>query len=183
MQGRLTLALTCFAISAGVVAGCSSSRDERAAVDSAKAAAPATDSASAAPAAAAAPKPGSVSDEIKAAEDSWRIALVSGDTAALSKLTAPEFTMPRAGHPTLTTSRKDLMQEIGGGMVQSDTSAISDLSVKGSGDTAVANLRFYWRPSRMGKPAKVEQETVEDTWVRKGGSWQLVARRASGTKK
>ncbi len=181
MYGRFTRALVWCAISASVVAACSSSRDERAAVDSAKAAAPAADSAAAA--AAVAPKAASVDDEIKAAENSWRIALVSGDTVALGKLTATEFTMPRAGHAALTTSRKDLMSEIGSGMVQSDTSAINGLAVKANGDTAFATLQFYWRPSRMGKPAKVETQTVEDTWVRRGGSWQLVARKASGPRK
>ena len=187
MYGRFTRALVGCAISASVVAACSSSRDAKPAVDSAKAAAPAsaaaTPAASAAGAAPATPAAAAVDDQIKSAEDSWRIALVSGDTVALGKLTAPGFTMPRAGHPALTTSRKDLMSEIGGGMVQSDTSAINDLAVKANGDTAIAKLQFYWRPSRMGKPAKVESETVEDTWVRRGGSWQLVERRASGAAK
>ncbi|HEX7980155.1 MAG TPA: nuclear transport factor 2 family protein [Gemmatimonadaceae bacterium] len=180
MYGRFTRALVLCAISAGAVAACSS-KSERAAVDSAKAAAPATDTAAAAAAAApaAAAPAASVDDQIKEAENSWRIALVSGDTVALGKLTATEFTMPRAGHPQLTTSRKDLMSEIGGGMIQSDTSAINNLAVKASGDTAVAKLVFFWKPSRMGKPAKVESESVEDTWVRRGGNWVLVARKAA----
>ena len=162
------------------VAACSS-KGERAAVDSAKAAAPATDTgaAAAAPAAPAA----SVDDQIREVENTWRIALVSGDTVTLGKLTATEFTMPKAGHPSLTTYRKDLMSDIGSGAVQSDTSAISDLVVKASGDTAVATLKFFWKPSRMGKPAKVETESVTDTWVRRGGNWVLVARKASGPAK
>ena len=182
MYGRFTRAFVLCAISAGAVAACSS-KSERSAVDSAKAAAPAADTAHVAAApAAAAPAAASPDEEIKAAENSWRIALVSGDTVTLGKLTATEFTMPRAGHPSLTTSRKDLMSEIGGGMVQSDTSALNNLAVKASGDTAVATAQFYWKPSRMGKPAKVETESVVDTWVRRGGSWQLVSR-TTATKK
>ena len=177
MYGRFTRAFVLCAISAGAVAACSS-KGERAAVDSAKAAAPATDTAAAA-AAPAAPAPASADEEIKAAENSWRIALVSGDTVTLGKLTAAEFTMPRAGHPSLSTYRKDLMSDIGSGSVQSDTSAINDLSVKANGDTAVANLVFFWKPSRMGKPAKVESEHVVDTWVRRGGNWVLVSRKAA----
>jgi hypothetical protein len=182
MYGRFTRAFVLCAISAGAVAACSS-KGERSAVDSAKAAAPAADTAAAAAApAAAAPAaaaPASVDDQIKEAENSWRIALVSGDTVALGKLTAAEFTMPRAGHPSLSTYRKDLMSEIGGGMIQSDTSAINNLAVKATGDTAIATLQFYWKPSRMGKPAKVESETVQDTWVRRNGNWVLVARKAA----
>jgi len=175
MSGRFTRAFVLCAISAGAVAACSS-KGERSAVDSAKAAAPATDTSAAA---AATTPAASVDDQIKEAENSWRIALVSGDTVALGKLTAPEFTMPRAGHPSLSTYRKDLMSEIGGGMIQSDTSAINNLAVKANGDTAVATLQFYWKPSRMGKPAKVESETVQDTWVRHNGNWVLVARKAA----
>jgi hypothetical protein len=183
MYGRFTRAFVLCAISAGAVAACSS-KGERSAVDSAKAAAPAADTAAAAaaPAAATAPAaaaPASVDDQIKEAENSWRIALVSGDTVALGKLTAAEFTMPRAGHPSLSTYRKDLMSELGGGMIQSDTSAINNLAVKANGDTAIATLQFYWKPSRMGKPAKVESETVRDTWVRRNGTWVLVSRKAA----
>ena len=182
MYGRFTRAFVLCAISAGAVAACSS-KGERAAVDSAKAAAPADTAAAAAAAPAAAAPAASVDDQIKEAENSWRIALVSGDTVTLGKLTAPEFTMPRAGHPSLSTYRKDLMSEIGGGMIQSDTSAVNNLAVKANGDTAVATLQFYWKPSRMGKPAKVESENVQDTWVRRGGTWVLVARKASGAAK
>ncbi|MBW8769743.1 MAG: nuclear transport factor 2 family protein [Gemmatimonadetes bacterium] len=182
MYGRFTRAFVLCAISAGAVAACSS-KSERAAVDSAKAAAPTTDTAAHAAAPAAAAPAASADEEIKAAENSWRIALVSGDTVTLGKMTATEFTMPKAGHPALTTSRKDLMTEIGSGMVQSDTSAVNDLAVKTSGDTAVATGQFYWKPSRMGKPAKVESESFADTWVRRGGNWVLVARKASGPAK
>jgi len=183
MYGRFTRAFVLCAISAGAVAACSS-KGERSAVDSAKAAAPATDTSAAAaattPAGAAPATPAaSVDDQIKEAENSWRIALVSGDTVALGKLTAAEFTMPRAGHPSLSTYRKDLMSELGGGMIQSDTSAINNLAVKANGDTAIATLQFYWKPSRMGKPAKVESETVQDTWVRRNGNWVLVSRKAA----
>ena len=180
MYGRFTRAFILCAISAGAVAACSSKGEH--AVDSAKAAAPATDTAAtaaAAPAATPAPAAASPDEEIKAAENSWRIALVSGDTVTLGKLTASEFTMPRAGHPTLSTYRKDLMSDISSGSVQSDTSAINDLSVKANGDTAVANLVFFWKPSRMGKPAKVESERVVDTWVRRNGNWVLVSRKAA----
>jgi ketosteroid isomerase-like protein len=183
MYGRFTRAFVLCAISAGAVAACSS-KSERAAVDSAKAAAPAADTAHvAAPAAAAPAAAASPEQDVKAAENSWRIALVSGDTVTLGKLTATEFSMPRAGHPSLSTYRKDLMSEIGSGMVQSDTSALNDLTVKANGDTAVATAQFYWKPSRMGKPAKVETESIVDTWVRKGGSWQLVSRKSATTTK
>ena len=179
MQGRFTLALVCGAMSAALIAGCSSGRD--AAADSAKAAANEADTTAVAAPAATPAGPAALSDQIRDAENAWRIALVSGDTVELSKLTAPRFTMVEPGRGT-TRSRKQLMEDVGGGTVQSDTSAISDLAVTGSGDSAVAKLTFYWRPSRMGKPAKVETGPVEDVWVRADSTWKLAVRRAGGAK-
>jgi hypothetical protein len=178
MQGRFTLALVCGAMSAALIAGCSSGRD--AAADSAKAAA-AVAADTTATAAAAPAGPAALSDQIRDAENAWRIALVSGDTVELGKLTATGFTMVEPGRGT-TRSRSQLMNDVGGGMVQSDTSAISDLSVRSSGDSAIATLTFYWRPSRMGKPAKVETGTVEDVWVRADSTWKLAVRRAGDSK-
>jgi hypothetical protein len=179
MQGRFMFALVCGAMSAALIAGCSPGRD--ASADSAKAAAAvATDSA--ATAATAAPAgPAALSDQIRDAENAWRIALVSGDTVELSKLTATGFTMVEPGRGT-TRSRSQLMNDVGGGTVQSDTSAINDLAVSGSGDSAIAKLTFYWRPSRMGKPAKVETGPVEDVWVRADSTWKLAVRRAGDSK-
>lgn len=179
MQGRFTLALVSGAMSAALIVSCSSGRD--AAADSAKAAAAvATDTT--APAATPAPAgPAALSDQIRDAENAWRIALVSGDTVELSKLTAKGFTMVEPGRGT-TRSRSQLMNDVGGGMVQSDTSAISDLAVSGSGDSATAKLTFYWRPSRMGKPGKVETGPVEDVWVRADSTWKLAVRRAGDAK-
>jgi hypothetical protein len=179
MQGRFTRALVCGATSAALIAGCSSGRD--AAADSAKAAAAVATDTTATAATPAPAGPAALSDQIRDAENAWRIALVSGDTVELSNLTASGFTMVEPGRGT-TRSRKQLMDEVSGGTVQADTSAISDLAVSGSGDSAVAKLTFYWRPSRMGKPAKVETGPVEDVWVHADSTWKLAVRRAGSAK-
>ena len=152
---------------AAVVAGCSSGRDEAARTDSARA-----DSA-AAPASSAA----TLTEDIRAAENAWRIGVTGGDTVELGRITASEFTMVGSTGPASTVTRAALMKQISQGEVQADSSSISDLTVNGSGDSATADLTFFWRVSRMGKPPKAETLKVTDSWVKRDGRWQLASRK------
>ena len=176
MQGRFAVALAWGGMAA-VVAGCSSGRDA-AARDSARAdsaaiaAAPSVDSA--APASSAA----TLTEDIRAAENAWRIGVTGGDTVELGRITAPEFTMVGATGPASTVTRANLMKQISQGEVQADSSSVSDLTVNGSGDSATADVTFFWRVSRMGKPPKGETTKVTDTWVKRDGRWQLASRKA-----
>ena len=177
MHGRFALTVLCGAISAGTM-GCSSGRDEAALTDSARAdsaavaAAPGADP-SAAPVSSAA----TLTEDIRAAENAWRIGLTAGVTVELGRITAPEFTMVGATGPASTVTRANLMKQISQGEVQADSSSISDLTVNGTGDSATADLTFFWRVSRMGKAPKAETTKVTDTWVKRDGRWQLASRR------
>jgi hypothetical protein len=177
MHGRFAVALAWGGMTA-VVAGCSSGRDESARADSVRAdsaavaAAPGAGSA-AAPASSAA----TLTEDIRAAENAWRIGLTGGDTVELGRITAPEFTMVGTTGPASTVTRASLMKQISQGEVQADSSSISDLTVNGSGDSATADLTFFWRVSRMGKAAKAETMKVTDTWVKRDGRWQLASRK------
>ena len=178
MHGRFAVALAWGGMAA-VVAGCSSGRDESARADSVRAdsaavaAAPGADSA-AAPASSAA----TLTEDIRAAENAWRIGLTGGDTVELGRITAPGFTMVGSTGPASTVTRANLMKQISQGEVQADSSSVSDLTVNGSGDSATADLTFFWRVSRMGKAAKAETMKVTDTWVKRDGRWQLASRKA-----
>jgi hypothetical protein len=175
MHGRFAVALAWGGMAA-VLAGCSSGRDEAARTDTARAdsaavaAAPATDAA--APASAA-----TLTEDIRAAENAWRIGLTGGDTVELGRITAPEFTMVGSTGPASTVTRANLMKQISQGEVSADSSSISDLTVNGTGDSATADLTFFWRVSRMGKAPKAETMKVTDTWVKRDGRWQLASRR------
>ncbi|MFL5619390.1 MAG: nuclear transport factor 2 family protein, partial [Gemmatimonadaceae bacterium] len=143
--------------------------------DSAAAAAtasPRADSA-AAPAAGA----GALTSDITAAENSWRIAVTGGDTVELGRITAPGFTMVGSTGPASTVTRATLMKQVSQGMLQADSSSVSNLTVNGSGDSATADLTFFWHVSRNGKPAKAETMQVTDSWVKKDGRWQLASRK------
>jgi len=179
MHGRFAVALAWGGLTA-VIAACSSGKDAGARADSATAAAaaPKTDSA-AAPSAGGA---GTLAGDITAAENSWRIAVTGGDTVELGRITAPGFTMTGSTGPASTVTRAKLMQQVSQGMLQADSSSVSNLTVNGSGDSATADLSFYWHVSRMGKPAKAETMQVTDTWQKRDGRWQLASRKEKAAK-
>jgi len=183
MHGRFAVALIWGGMAA-VIAACSSGKDAGARADSARAdsaagAAAVTPSADSAASAAAAPASGAgaLTGDITAAENSWRIAVTGGDTVELGRITAPGFTMVGSTGPASTVTRATLMKEVSGGMLQADSSSVSNLTVNGSGDSATADLTFYWHVSRNGKPAKSETMQVTDSWVKKDGRWQLQSRK------
>ena len=183
MHGRFAAALAWGGMAA-VIAACSSGKDAGARADSARAdsaagAAAVTPSADSAASAAAAPASGAgaLTSDITAAENSWRIAVTGGDTVELGRITAPGFTMVGSTGPASTVTRATLMKEVSGGMLQADSSSVSNLTVNGSGDSATADLTFYWHVSRNGKPAKSETMQVTDSWVKKDGRWQLASRK------
>ena len=184
MHGRFAGALVWGGLTA-VVAACSSGKDAGARRDSARldsaaaaAAAPKADSA-ATPSAGGA---GTLAGDITAAENSWRIAVTGGDTVELGRITAPGFTMTGSTGPASTVTRAKLMQQVSQGMLQADSSSVSDLKVNGSGDSATADLTFFWHVSRMGKPAKAETMQVTDTWQKRDGRWQLASRKEKAAK-
>jgi hypothetical protein len=182
MHGRFAVALAWGGLAA-MLAGCSSGKD--AAADSARAdsaatagtmAAPSADSAASATGGAAACADALTSD-ITAAENSWRIAVSGGDTVELGRITAPGFTMVGSTGPASTVTRANLMKQVAQGMRQADSSSVSNLTVSGSGDSATADLTFFWHVSRGGKPAKNETMQVTDSWVKQDGRWQLASRK------
>jgi hypothetical protein len=179
MHGRFAAALVWGGIAA-VLAGCSSGKDaavtDSARADSAAAASAATTPAAGATAAPAA-TPAMLNNDITAAEMAWRIAVTGGDTVELGRITAPEFTMVGNTGPASTVTRASLMKQVSQGMLQADSSAVTDLTVKGSGDSATADLTFFWRVSRGGKPPKPETMKVTDSWVKRDGRWQLASRK------
>jgi hypothetical protein len=188
MHGRFAVALAWGGLTA-VVAACSSGKDAGARADSARradsataaAAAPKADSA-AAPSAGATAGTGTLAGDITAAENSWRIAVTGGDTVELGRITAPGFTMTGSTGPASTVTRAKLMQQVSQGMLQADSSSVSDLTVNGSGDAATADLTFFWHVSRMGKPAKAETMHVTDSWEKRDGRWQLASRKEKAAK-
>lgn len=104
-------------------------------------------------------------------------ALLKKDEKRLRDLMAPEFTLQiwdasRAPQPLeawLTTLKQRL------DAVEFEYSGIN---ARVFGDVAVVYSRFRWKGTLEGKPFS-DSGFLTDVWVRKGGKWQVVARRSA----
>jgi hypothetical protein len=174
MFARSAVALASAGLAVVLLAGCSSG--EKARTDSALADSAAAAAAPAADSTASMGGAGALQSDILAAENAWRIAVSGGDTVELGRITAPEFKMVGTTGPASTMTRATLMKQVSQGMLAADSSSVSDLTATGSGDSATADLKFFWRVSRNGKAPKAETMNVTDTWVKRDGRWQLAGR-------
>lgn len=121
--------------------------------------------------------PASLTVEIRAAEDAWARAIIAADTVTLSRLLAPEFVLTgvEAGRPPFP--RSAWMANVATKRVWTDTVSISEFSVTGTADSAVATMLYFWQPIVEGRRMGDDPTRLADTWVRRDGRWQAVLRR------
>ena len=117
--------------------------------------------------------------EIAALEQAWGQAFLKGDRAYLEKLVAPEFKLMRAeGGKTLFTPRAQWFATLD--RYQFHIFEVRTVDVGDAGDTAVATVQGRWKISRKGLPGmRDENFIVSDTFVKRGGKWQVVYRHSS----
>jgi hypothetical protein len=115
--------------------------------------------------------------EIREAEEQWARGIINADTVALTRLLASEFVLvgPDASRPPFP--RAAWMANVATKRVYTDTVSISEFHVRGTADSAVATLLYFWRPIVEGKRMADDPTRLEDTWVRRDGRWQVVQRR------
>lgn len=121
------------------------------------------------------PPADAVAREIETAERAWGAAIVARDSAALVRLLAPELVV-ESDVPGLAVNRVERAQWLYNTLhrLRLDSVAVRDVrvTVRGArGDTAVAELWFWWKPGRV-----PNENRLEDTWVRRTGTWQAVRR-------
>lgn len=100
-------------------------------------------------------------------------AMLRADTAALSRLWAPEYVSTSAvGH---TTTRAEGLMAYAVGLVHVDSAAITDLDVRGYGHTAVALGLLHWRGTAAGGPFAGTARFLH-VWAHQAdGVWRLTA--------
>ena len=115
--------------------------------------------------------------EIREAEERWARGIINADTVALSRLLAPDFVLvgPDASRPPFP--RAAWMANVATKRVYTDTVSITAFQVRGTSDSAVATLLYFWRPIVEGKRMADDPTRLEDTWIRRDGRWQVVLRR------
>jgi ketosteroid isomerase-like protein len=115
--------------------------------------------------------------DIAALEAQWSRAFLAGDSAALERIVAPEFTLVRieAGEPDFTPRDRWFANAR---RLRFDRYETRVVGFTAAGDTAVATIEGMWTISR-GNESRTERFVVTDTWVRRGGRWQAIFRHSS----
>ena len=115
--------------------------------------------------------------EIREAEEQWARGIIDADTVALTRLLAPEFVLVGPDESRPPFPRAAWMANVATKRVYTDTVSISEFEVRGTADSAVATMLYFWRPIVEGKRMADDPTRLEDTWIRRDGRWQVVQRR------
>lgn len=135
--------------------------------------------ATAAAVACSAPAGADTAADIAAIEQAWGAAFLKDDREYLDKLLAPEFKLMRAdgGQPQFTPRAQWLANYQS--YVFHDFQ-VRTIDVVDAGDTAVATVTGRWKVGLRGRPGTHEEGfIVSDTFVRRGGAWQVVYRHST----
>ena len=129
------------------------------------------------PAVQAAGAPATVVEQITAAEHAWARGIIDTDTVALGRLLAPEFVLTGIDSTEPPFPRDEWMTNVGAKRVYTDSVAIDSLRITGTADSAVATMRYSWRPIVRGQRMVDDWTSLRDTWVWRDGRWQAVQRK------
>jgi ketosteroid isomerase-like protein len=120
----------------------------------------------------------SVAAEIAAIEQAWGQAFLTGNRAYLQSVLAPEFKLMRAeGGEALFTPRARWFETLP--RYTFHLFEVRTTDVVAAGDTAVATVQGRWKVSYEGRGTREENFIVSDTFVRRGGAWQVVYRHST----
>ena len=123
----------------------------------------------------AAPDPATA--EIAALEQRWGEAFVKRDFDFIDRIVAPDSRLVGAdsdGSPDITL-REEWMKNAR--LFVHHAFTVETVDVNRAGDTAVASAKGLWTVSfRAGAPPMPIRFFVTDTWVRRGGQWQVIHR-------
>ena len=108
---------------------------------------------------------------IKDGEAAWAEAVALGDTATVGRLLADDY---RGVAPDgSTTDKKSELEDTPSGPSRFVSNQMVEVHVRFYGDTAVAQGADVWE-KRDGEPRR-GRYVWTDTWVKRGGHWQVVA--------
>jgi len=113
-----------------------------------------------------------VKQEILRIEDERNRAVVSGDAAALDRLTAADYTFITLRGELRT--KDEIVKGFRSGAFHYDTRTISDLTVRVYGNTAIVVGRSNQKGSENGKDYSGDYRFTR-VYVKQGGQWETVA--------
>ena len=115
--------------------------------------------------------------EITQLERQWGEAFVKRDFKFIERIVAPEYRLVAASPDGKygITRREEWMKNAR--IFQHHGFTVRTVDVNLAGDTAVASAEGVWTVSfRQGTPPRPIRFFVTDTWVRRGGQWQVIHR-------
>lgn len=115
--------------------------------------------------------------DIAALEAEWARAFRSSDFDSLDRLVAPEFTLVRIEEGVAEFTPRDRWFA-NARRFRFDHYETRVLGFTIAGDSAVVTVDGSWTISR-GDQSRTEDFVVTDTWVRRGGRWQVIFRHSS----
>jgi ketosteroid isomerase-like protein len=104
-------------------------------------------------------------------EDSWAVALVRRDGATFRRLLADGFVYTENDH---TSTREEVLHEAEAGSDKVEAAHNEDMRVYRFGPTAAVTGWLVVRGRGVDGPFD-RRYRFTDTWVRRGGRWQIVA--------
>jgi len=119
---------------------------------------------------------GSVEQELIKLEKGWNDALVNHDWAFIDQILADDYLTTDSDGVVANKAQEMVILRTGEEAVTSVEA--DDFMVRVYSDTAVVTYRWAYNGQQRGK-VSVGQERYTDTWVRRGGRWQVVAAHAS----
>ena len=118
------------------------------------------------------------SSDIRALEQKWASAFLTGDRQFLARILAPEFKLMRAeGGKTLFTPRARWLDNLSRYAFHEYHVRVTD--VARAGNTAIATVEGRWKVSYAGRGTREESFILSDTWVKRNGRWQVVYRHST----
>jgi len=114
----------------------------------------------------------SVEQQIKKLEIQWADAGVQKDVAAIERLLADDFSETAPDGLVYTKAQEIAYLKSGEDVVSSYT--YSDMKVRVYGDTAVVTYVGKQKETFKGRDISGTSRWT-DTWVKRGGAWQIVA--------
>ena len=116
--------------------------------------------------------------DIRALEEGWGAAFLSGDRQSIAEILAPEFKLMRAVEGKVQFSPRDQwLVALGKTIFHEFDVRVTDVAL--TGDTAIATLEGTTKISFAGRGTRKESIILSDTWVRRNGRWQALYRHST----
>ncbi len=113
--------------------------------------------------------------QVATAVEQLRLAMLSGDRAALESITAPQLSYGHSGGAV--EGQKDFIEKIASGKSDFVTIELTEPSVIISGKTAIVRHLLSAVTNDNGKPGEVKLKVLL-IWQKQKGKWKLLARQA-----